>query len=253
MFDFTGKVVVVTGAEKGLGKGMAEAFAKCGAKVVIVGFDEEEGKKAETEINAYGQAYFAKADITNEEEVGKLPDIIENVFGLTDVLVNNAGIIVKGAITEVAMDAWDKVMNVNVRGTILMTNALIQHMLKKQSGVIINISSEAGIVAFAGQVAYNVSKAAVLHLAKSIAIDYADQGIRANVVAPGTTFTPLVENVLKNSADPDAAMAGWTDRPLHRLGKIDEIAAAVLCMASDDLGYATGSVLSIDGGRTARS
>jgi len=252
MFDFSGKVVAVTGAEKGLGKGISEAFAKRGARVAMIGIDEECGRKAEEEINAYGDVRFIQTDITDEGAVEKLPDVIEKLYGLTDILVNNAGIFAGGNIADTQMDAWDAVMNVNVRGTVLMTKAIIQHMLKKQSGVIINISSEAGIAAFGDQVAYNVSKAAVLHLAKCIAVDFADKGIRANAVCPGTTYTPLVENALNASDSPDELRALWEDRPLGRLGKIEEIATAVLCMASDEMAYATGAALSVDGGRTAR-
>jgi NAD(P)-dependent dehydrogenase (short-subunit alcohol dehydrogenase family) len=252
MFSFKGKVVVVTGGTKGIGKAVAKAFAENGASVIILGRDEPEGKKAAEEINAVGNAAFIKMDIADEGQVESLAGLVEKTYGKADILVNNAGIFAPGTAADTDIAVWDRVMNVNLRGAFLVTHALLPHMLQKKKGVIVSVSSEAGVMGFKNQIAYNVSKAALLHFTRSIAIDHAEEGIRANVVCPGTTWTPLVENAVKTAEDPEKVRKQWENRPMGRLGKPEEIANAVLCLASDEIGYATGAVLSVDGGYTAR-
>lgn len=250
MFDFTDKNVVVTGGEKGIGKAVVKKFYENNAQIIIVGIDEKAAEKAIEEIGE--NVYFFKTDISKEEEVKKTTNKIKMRFGLVDILVNNAGIHMEGDVSGTDFKDWRDVLSVNLDGAFLMSKYIIEQMKEKGKGSIVSIGSEAGIDAFAGQVAYNVSKAGIIHLTKSIAIDYADDNIRANAVAPGTTMTPLVEQVLEeaeNSEDTKASLENI--RPLKRLGKPEEIATAVMCLASDDLGYATGSVLSIDGGKTA--
>ena len=252
MFNFKNKVVVITGAEKGIGKSIACAFSSLGAKVVIIGIDEEEGKRTADELAKDGNACFIKMNIANEAEVATLAGKVEQTFGPADILVNNAGIYFSGSLEDTDAATWDRVMNVNIRGAMLVTRALIPQMLAKNYGVIVSVGSEAGLCAFKNQVAYNVSKAAIIHFTKSIAIDFADRGIRANTVCPGTTYTPLVENELQNAKDAALARKQMEDRPLGRLGKAEETANAVLCLAADEIGYATGAVLSVDGGYAAR-
>lgn len=131
--------------------------------------------------------------------------------------------------------------------------AALPHMQEREGGVIVNVGSEAGMVGFKGQVAYNVSKAGIIHLTRSLAVDFAEQNIRANAVCPGTTYTPLVEQVIRNADDPEAMRHSLESiRPMNRLGKTTEIARAILALASDDIGYATGAVLSVDGGSVAQ-
>ena len=250
MFDFKGKNVVVTGGEKGIGKAIVKKFYENNAQVIIVGIDESAVRKTKEEIG--NDLYFYKTDISNEDEVKETVEKIKKDCGLVDILVNNAGIHLEGDISSTAFKDWRNVLSVNLDGAFLMSKYIIEQMKEKGKGAIVSIGSEAGIDAFAGQVAYNVSKAGIIHLTKSIAIDFADENIRANAIAPGTTMTPLVEQVLEEADDPVETKASLENiRPLKRLGKPEEIATAVMCLASDELGYATGSVLSIDGGKTA--
>jgi NAD(P)-dependent dehydrogenase (short-subunit alcohol dehydrogenase family) len=250
MLNFEDKVVAITGAEMGIGKAIAEAFSKRGAKVVIVGIDEAEGTA--TAAHLPGKALFIKADVSKEEEVKLLPEKIKKEFGPVDILVNNAGIYKKGNVSTTSFEDWKKILDVNLDGVFLVTKYILQQMLEQNQGVIVNIASEAGIAAIGNQVAYNVSKAAVIALTKSLAVDFAEHNIRANAVCPGTTMTPLVEKALATSANPEEEKRALeSSRPLNRLGKPEEIANAVLALASEELGYATGAVLSIDGGYTA--
>jgi len=247
MLNFEDKVVAITGAEMGIGKAIAEAFSKRGAKVVIVGIDEAEGTA--TAAHLPGKALFIKADVSKEEEVKLLPEKIKKEFGPVDILVNNAGIYKKGNVSTTSFEDWKKILDVNLDGVFLVTKYILQQMLEQNQGVIVNIASEAGIAAIGNQVAYNVSKAAVIALTKSLAVDFAEHNIRANAVCPGTTMTPLVEKALATSANPEEEKRALeSSRPLNRLGKPEEIANAVLALASEELGYATGAVLSIDGG-----
>jgi len=178
---------------------------------------------------------------------------VTNKFERIDILVNNAGIYYQGDVIETPEEEWDKVIAVNLKGMYLCSHYVIPVMLARNGGVVINVASEAGLVGIAGQVAYNVSKAGAISLTKSMAVDFARKGVRVNAVCPGTTETPLVKNALKKSKDPEKARRKLEEcRPLNRLGRPEEIAAAILAMASDDLGYATGSIFSIDGGYTAK-
>ncbi len=250
MLSFKEKIVAVTGGEMGIGKAIARDFSDQGAKVVIIGIDEVEGPK--TAENLSREALFIKTDVSREEEVSKLPGKIEEKFGLVDVLVNNAGIHKTGNILTTKTEDWNKILDVNVNGVFLVTKYIMKQMMKKNKGVVVNVASEAGKVAFKNQIAYNVSKAAVISLTQSIAADFACENIRANAVCPGTTMTPLVKKIFEEADDPDQARRELEEtRPLERLGKPEEIARAVLCLASEDLGYATGSIFSIDGGYTA--
>jgi NAD(P)-dependent dehydrogenase (short-subunit alcohol dehydrogenase family) len=182
--------------------------------------------------------------------------MIQNVlehWGRLDVLVNNAGIYLQGDVTETSLEQWNRIMNVNLTGVFLCTKYAAQAMLNGGGGVIVNVSSEAGLVGIPGQVAYNVSKAGVIGLTKSCAVDLARRGIRVNCVCPGTTDTPLVREAIQQAPDPAAARRHLEEvRPLNRLGTPEEIATAILLLASDRMAYATGAVLSVDGGYTAQ-
>jgi len=246
-----GKNVLVTGAEKGIGKAIAKKFVENKARVAIVGIDVEAGNKTAKELGE--RAGFYETDVSDENAVKVLTEKIKDDMGNIQILVNNAGVLMTGNVVEVEYQDWKNLMKVNLDGVFLMCKHFIEeHMLPAGEGTIVNIGSEAGIDAFSDQVAYNVSKAAVIHLTKSIAVDFAEKGIRANAVCPGTTHTPLVEEALKNADDPEKLKEDLeTIRPLNRLGEPDEIASAVVSIAADELAYATGSVFSIDGGKTA--
>ena len=249
--SFKDKIVIVTGAAVGIGKATAIAFAEKDAKVIVADIDVKKGKQTSSLIS--GDAFFIEINVANSESVKNMVKEVTNRFGRIDILVNNAGIYYQGDVIKTTEEEWDRVMAVNLKGMYLCCHYVIPVMLKGNGGVVINVASEAGLVGIAGQTAYNVSKAGAISLTKSMAVDFARKGVRVNAVCPGTTETPLVKNALEKSKDPEKARCELEEcRPLNRLGRPEEIAAAILAMASDNLGYATGSVLSIDGGYTAK-
>jgi NAD(P)-dependent dehydrogenase (short-subunit alcohol dehydrogenase family) len=249
--NFEDKVVIVTGAAVGIGRATAIAFAEKDARVVVTDIDVEKGKQTSSLIG--GDAFFIEINVANSESVKNMVKEVTKRFGRIDILVNNAGIYYQGDIIETTEEEWDKVIAVNLKGVYLCSHYVIPVMLRGNGGVVVNVASEAGLVGIAGQVAYNASKAGVISLTKSMAVDFGRQGVRVNAVCPGTTETPMVKNALKKSKDPEKERRKLEEyRPLNRLGRPEEIAAAILAMASDHLGYATGSVLSIDGGYTAQ-
>jgi NAD(P)-dependent dehydrogenase (short-subunit alcohol dehydrogenase family) len=249
--NFEDKVVIITGAAEGIGQATAIAFAEKGARVVVADREVKKGKQTSALIG--GEAFFIEINVANNESVKNMVKEVTKRFGRIDILVNNAGIYYQGDVIETPEEEWDKVIAVNLKGVYLCSHYVLPVMLRGDGGVVINVASEAGLVGIAGQVAYNASKAGVISLTKSMAVDFGRQGIRVNAVCPGTTETPLVKNALKKSKDPEKERRKLEAcRPLNRLGRPEEIAAAILVMASDHLGYATGSVLSIDGGYTAQ-
>lgn len=249
---FVDKVVIVTGASRGIGLATALAFLHEGAFVALV---SNESIKDSSVIEGQDQArtLLIQADISSESQVSKAVEQVTSKWGRIDVLVNNAGIYRQGDITQTDTSNWERVLAVNLTGSFLCSKFAAPIMISNGSGVIVNVASEAGLVGIKGQVAYNVSKAGQIALTRSCAVDLADKGIRVNCVCPGTTDTPLVHEALSRTSDPAAARRALeVVRPANRLGKPEEIAAAILALASDDLGYATGAVLSIDGGYTAQ-
>jgi len=249
---FMGKVVVITGAGAGIGAETARRFAEEGAKVVVADVDPEKGKEVVKEIReGGGDALYIETDVVSSKSVNDMFDKVESHFGRLDILVNNAGIYYKGDILSFEEETYRRIMDVNVKGVLLCSKRAAREMVKQRSGVIVNVASEAGLVAIANQILYNLTKAAVISITKSCAVDLAPYGVRVNCVCPGTTYTPLVENALSREQDPVAARKKLEEsRPLNRLGKPAEIATAILFLASPRMEYATGAVLSVDGGYT---
>lgn len=240
---------VVTGATSGIGRAAAIALADAGWWVVASGRDVERGADVGGELADRGA--FVAGDLT---EPGVCDALVQRAgrkapLGL---LVNCAGTHFLASLTETDPRRWDELMALNVRAAALAARAAIPAMRDAGGGVIVNVSSEAGMVAVPGQVAYNVSKAALLMLTQSIAVDYADDAIRAVSICPGTTRTALVEDAIAAAAEPEAHES-WlaSARPAKRLGRPEEIAAAIVFAASDEVSYMTGSHLVIDGGYTA--
>lgn len=248
-----GKTAVITGAASGIGKEIALLFASHGARVALIDRDIEklnEVIEEQTSLEPYC------VDITDECSVMELFQKIAGKFGRIDILVNCAGIFAPGKVTEVNYSQWKNIMSVNLDGAFLCSKYAAESMLnngKPAGGDIINIASEAGLVAIAGQTAYNVSKAAMIHLSKSMAVDYALEGIRVNCVCPGRVLTPLVQNIIDNSDNPKEILKALSsDRPLMRMGTPKDIAHACLHFADGSMTYATGAVLAVDGAYTAR-
>lgn len=247
------KVSVITGAGAGIGKATALRFAQEGAKVVVADVDDKAGEEVVRQIKQAGkEAIFIHTDVSRSEDCRLLMEKTCQTFERIDILVNNAGIYVKGDVASTTEEDWKRILSVNVEGIFYCSRHAVPYMVKAGGGSIVNVGSEAGLVGIKNQLAYNVSKAAAIMMAKSMAIDHASQNIRVNAVCPGTTETPLVKAAIEQSPDPaEARKALESCRPANRLGRPEEIASAILFMASDEPGYATGSSLVIDGGMTA--
>jgi NAD(P)-dependent dehydrogenase (short-subunit alcohol dehydrogenase family) len=254
MKRFDGRVVIVTGGSLGIGEAAARGFATDGANVVIASRDPVHGKAAVEAIAKSGgrAATYIVTDLSREGDVVNLRRETLDRFGRVDVLVNNAAIYIQGDAAETTPADWDRLIAINLTGAYLCTHHFADD-LAARGGVIINVASEAGLVGIKRQVAYNVSKAGLIALTRSSAVDFAERGVRVNCVCPGTTATPLVDAAVKQAKDPAAARRHLESiRPLNRLGTADEIASAILYLASDEAAYATGAVLSVDGGYTAQ-
>ncbi|MGB4595491.1 MAG: glucose 1-dehydrogenase [Anaerolineaceae bacterium] len=251
--DFKSKVVLVTGAGKGIGFATIEKFAELGAHPVIVDSNYQNGKIAQSILLERGyDSLLCVCDVKDGSQIRTTLEQVEHKWGDLDVLVNNAGVYIQGNLTETSEEDWDRLISINLTGAFLFSKYAIPLMMR-HGGVIVNVASEAGLVGIKGQVAYNVSKAGIIGLTKSCAVDFAEFGIRVNSVCPGTTDTPLVQAAISKSSDPvEARRLLESVRPLNRLGRPEEIASAVVYLASDDAAYATGSILSIDGGYTAQ-
>lgn len=251
---FNQKVVAITGAAMGIGEAAALAFSREGAMVALVDINKEKSNSVlETIKLTGGSTIVSIADITDETQVRTMVNDIVSKWGKINVLVNNAGIYFQGNVIDTPLETWNEIISVNLTGAFLCTKYVAEVMQNSGGGVIVNVASEAGLVGISGQVVYNVSKGGMIQLTRSCAVDLAQYGIRVNCVCPGTTETPLVREAVNNAPDPAAHRRALEEvRPLNRLGKPEEIASAILYMASDEGGYATGSILSIDGGSTAQ-
>ena len=250
----TNKVAIVTGAGAGIGQAAALLFARQGARVVVADWDAGAGADTVALIReAGGEATFVQADVSKAAEAEQMVKAALDAYGRLDILVNNAGIYTKGTVHTTTPGEWERIMGVNLTGVFLCLKYAVEAMKKTGGGVIVNVASEAGLVAIKNQVAYNVSKSGVIALTKSTAVDFAADHIRVNCICPGTTETPLVKAAVAREADPAKARRALEEcRPLDRLGRPEEIAAGILYLATDELGYATGAVLAVDGGYTAQ-
>ena len=246
------KAVVITGAGSGIGQATALLFAGKGAKVAVVDLNSAAGAKTVDIIkNNGGEAIGVIADVSRAADAHRMAETVMDAFGRIDVLVNNAGIFTEGNVVDTSEEDWNRILGVNLSGVFFCMKYSIPEMIKGGGGVVVNISSEAGLVGIGNQVAYNVSKTGVIALTKSAALDFAGDNIRVNCLCPGRVLTPLVKEVIRSSQDPEATRRLLSeDRPMKRMGKPEEIAAGILFLASDEVAYATGTVLSIDGGYT---
>lgn len=248
---FQDKVVLITGGGSGIGQCTALHFAREGAHILIVDLDIEAALATKKMIQiSGGEAEAYQCDISNSEQVKHIVGDILSENDI-DILVNNAGIAHVGNIESTSESDLDRVYNVNVKGTYNFMAAVIPSMKKRQSGVILNLASIASSVGITDRFAYSMSKGAVLTMTYSVARDYIDDGIRCNCIAPGRVHTPFVDNFLeKNYPDNKAEMFEKLSKsqPIGRMGKVEEIAALIAYLCSDDAAFITGTNFPIDGG-----
>jgi NAD(P)-dependent dehydrogenase (short-subunit alcohol dehydrogenase family) len=245
-----GKVAIVTGGASGMGQSEAVIFAREGARVVVADLLEREGQQTVDTIKAAGgQARFVKLDVTSEAEWRGAVEATVGAFGAVDVLVNNAGISGTFDPDMLSTTAWDSLMNVNAKGVFLGMRSVIPSMQKAGRGAIVNISSISGFVGQTGvHMGYNASKGAVRIMTKTAAVQFAKDGIRVNSVHPG--FLPPMRTS-KTSADPEWRAKMLKAVPMKREGRVEEVAHAVLFLASDEASYITGTEIVVDGGYLA--
>ena len=246
------KITVITGAGSGIGKATAVLFAQEGAKLSLADINETGQEAADGITKSGNEAFFLRTDITKPKDCERLMEETVRVFGGIDVLVNNAGIFTRGDVINTSEEVWERTITVNVGGVFNCCRYAVPYMIKAKKGNIINLGSAGGIVAIKNQMAYSVSKAAVIMMAKSMAIDLASYNIRVNVICPGSTETSMLKYIIGDNSNPDETRKIIENsRPINRIATPEEIASGILFLASDESSYATASTLVIDGGLTA--
>lgn len=256
MSSISGKVVLITGATSGIGKAAAVAFAQNGAKVVLAGRRNNEGEAVVNEISSNGgEAIFVKTDVSDEEQVKHLVEKTVVTFGRLDVAFNNAGI--EGNFNILTADQtvehYQRVFDINVKGVLLSMKYEIPALLAAGGGAIINMASVAATIGIPAAAIYVASKHAVLGLTRSAALEYAQQGIRVNVISPGTVETEMVQRHVGLPEENSQARQIFTNlHPMKRIASPEEIASAVVFLASDGASFITGANLAADGGWTVQ-
>jgi NAD(P)-dependent dehydrogenase (short-subunit alcohol dehydrogenase family) len=250
-----GKVALITGGASGIGRATALLFGHEGAAVAITDIDQQGGESIASEIVASGgRAVFEAADVTSSADCRRVVERVVREFGNIHILFNNAGIIRRASVVELAEEDWDRVMAVNVKSIYLLSREVIPVMAKVGGGSIINTASGWGLAGGPRAAVYCASKGAVVLLTKAMAIDHGPQKIRVNCICPGDTDTAMLRNEAEQLGQPgDRFLAEAAHRPLGRVGKPEEIAQAALYLASDASSFVTGTSLVVDGGGLAGS
>lgn len=247
-FNYEGKVVIVTGGAQNIGKEISSAFAACGASVAILDINEELAKEIAFSLPAGGgthNGFFC--DVSQPESIRTAVDAVVGRYGKIDFLVNNAGISVPKLIQEITMEEWDKVNAVNLRGNFCMAKTVGDYMIKQGGGKIVNTASTSSIINSPSLVAYAATKAAIAHMTRTFALEWAKYNINVNAFSPGFIVTSLTENML----DDEKMLAFHTARiPMGRLGRVADMPGTVLFLCSPLASYITGRNIVIDGGRT---
>jgi meso-butanediol dehydrogenase/(S,S)-butanediol dehydrogenase/diacetyl reductase len=254
----SGKVALVTGGTSGIGAATVSLFAAEGAHVVLTGRRSDRGEKVADEARRFGvRAEYVPADHSILADCERSVSETVRQFGRVDILFNNAGVVMKGTAETTSEADWAALMNLNLTGVWRMSRLVLPHMRRQGGGVIVNNASDWGVVGAADALAYSVSKAAVVQMTRCMALDYATENIRVNAVCPGDTFVDRwIEKGYFTASDPvtleQAKADAASELPMKRFGLPEEIARAVLFLASDDSTFMTGQALVIDGGNTAR-
>jgi NAD(P)-dependent dehydrogenase (short-subunit alcohol dehydrogenase family) len=250
MFDLTDKIALVTGAASGIGEAIAKTLAAAGAFVYVADIDVRSGNRVANEIiDAKRHALFVHLDLADPGSCLAAAEVVHEEWDRLDILVNNAGIGHVGTILQTASADLDRLYQVNVRGAFELTKAFIPKMIERNHGVVVNTSSIGGIVALKDRIAYCMTKFAIVGFTKCLALDHAMQGIRANAICPGRVETPFVKARIAEYPDPEKAYREMAaTQAVGRMATPEEIAAAVLYLASDEAAFVTGTAMEIDGG-----
>jgi len=244
--DFTGKVALITGSGRGIGKAIAQKLAEAGATVVINDVSDAAEATAQEIKTAGKPSLFIKANVSSSADVNPMIEKIVEAYGKLDILVNNAGISRDQITMRMTDEEWDAVINVNLKSVFVCTRAALKYMMKQRYGRIVNISSISGIVGNPGQVNYSAAKAGIIGLTRTVAKEMASRGINVNAVCPGFIETEMTQKI------PEKVKEGFSQRiPLGHFGSPRDIAEAVAFLASDEAGYITGQFLCVDGGMIA--
>jgi NAD(P)-dependent dehydrogenase (short-subunit alcohol dehydrogenase family) len=249
LMRLTGKVAIITGGGSGIGKAIALAFVREGAKVVIAGRDSKKLDRAAAEI--CGECLAVSADVSSASSVEKLVSATLGRFKQINILVNNAAVLLPGTAESLSEEDFDQTFDINVKGLWLLSRAVLPHMRASNGGggSIINIASVLSLLGARNRVAYSASKGAVMAMTKAMALDHAAENIRVNCIAPGIVATEMVE---KFNTDPSARRQREAMHPMGRFGQPEDIASAAVFLASDESRWTTGSVMTIDGGYSAQ-
>ncbi len=254
MLDFDGQVILISGGTSGIGLATAEMFVRQGAAVVLAGRRADAGEAAVNRLAGLGgDVAFVRTDVRDETDVRNLVAVALEQFGRLDGLVNSAGVINRILLTELEQPDWDTVIDTNLRGVYLVCKHVLPILMEQRRGAIVNVASYLG--AFGSREttpAYNASKAGVVALTRSLALQAGPHGVRVNAVCPGFVLTPLNEHIVRDAPDPAAKERDMArPYPLGRLGRPDDVAGAVLFLASAEAAWITGATLLVDGGLTA--
>lgn len=247
--ELVGKVAIVTGGDSGIGRAISELFAMEGATVIVA--DIRDSGTTDSISKRGGIARYVKVDVADEEQVKALAGLVGREFGGLDIVCNDAGVELMKPMTESTEGDWNRLIGVNLKGVFLVSKHAIPLMRQKQGGCIVNIASQLGLVSLPNFTLYSASKAGVILMTKSMALEYARENIRVNCICPGPVQTPMLERELAGESDKEAARKMWASRqPIGRLGQPEEIAQVALFLASSRSSFVVGHALVADGGYT---